>query len=57
VIEWLPTVSIVVLNVALPVESSTPVPKTLLPSRNVTVPVGIPEPGVVQPTVAVKVIA
>ena len=32
-----------------------PVPSVLLPSLKVTVPVGVPEPGVLAVTVAVKV--
>ena len=51
---WLPTVSAEVVNVAtLPL--SVPVPTGLPPSRNVTVPVGVPAPGATGETVAVKV--
>ena len=42
------------LNVALP-PLSVAVPRVEAPSRNVTVPVGVPEPGVPAVTVAVKV--
>ena len=41
--------------VALPVPSSVPVPTVVAPSLNVTVPVGIPAPGDVAVTVAVRV--
>src|SRR5881396_3211640 len=55
VIEWLPTDSeLVVVNVAWP-ELSVPVPSVVLPSLNVTVPVGVPVPGAAALTVAVKV--
>ncbi len=36
-------------------ETNVPVPRTVVPSLNVTVPVGRPAPGVVAATVAVKV--
>ncbi len=54
-IVWVPRLSADVLNVALPVEPSVAVPTTVLPSRNVTVPVGIPELGELALTMAVKV--
>src|SRR5262249_59299478 len=43
-----------VVNVALPPES-VPVPNVVAPSLKVTVPVGVPAPGAVALTVAVKV--
>jgi hypothetical protein len=52
VIEWLPTDSDVVLNVAVPLDS-VPVPSAIAAlSKNVTVPVGVPAFAV---TVAVNV--
>ena len=42
------------MNVATPPDS-VPVPSVVAPSLNVTVPVGVPEAGVVTDTVAVKV--
>ena len=53
-IEWLPTANAEVVNVAFP-RLSLPVPSTVAPSLNVTVPVGVPE--VAGFTVAVKVTA
>ncbi len=55
VIEWDPTVNALVANVAWPVASRLPLPRVLVPSRNVTVPVGVPVPGGFTVTVAVKV--
>src|ERR1700680_876630 len=49
--EWIPLASVDVLKVALPAERA-PVPMIVVPSLNVTVPVGVPE---VALTVAVKV--
>ena len=43
------------VNVACPEELSEPVPRTVVPSRKVTVPVGTPDPGAFAVTVAVKV--
>ena len=43
-------------NVAIPEPSKVPVPSVVEPSMNVTVPVGIPEPGASPVTVAVNVI-
>ena len=43
-----------VVNVAV-VPFSVPVPSVVAPSTNVTVPVGVPEPGELTDTVAVKV--
>jgi len=54
VIECDPTANVLVVNVAVPPES-VPVPSVVVPSRNVTAPVGVPEPGVLTPTVAVNV--
>jgi len=42
------------VNVAVPPDS-VPVPSVVVPSRNVTVPVGVPVPGGTTATVAVKV--
>ena len=50
-----PTLSVEVANVATPLASSVPVPKVVAPSLNVTVPAGVPVPGAVALTVAVKV--
>ncbi len=43
------------MNVAVPVPDNAPVPNEVAPSRNVTVPVGVPAPGAVTVTVAVNV--
>jgi hypothetical protein len=43
-----------VVNVAVPPDS-VPVPRVVVPSRNVTVPVGVPAPGETAATVAVNV--
>ena len=51
---WLPTANAEVVNVAT-AALSVPVPMGLPPSRNVTVPVGVPAPGATGETVAVKV--
>ena len=53
VIEWVPTVSAVVANVAIAEPFSVPVPSVLAPSLNVTVPVGVPAE--VDVTVAVNI--
>ncbi len=50
----MPTARAEVVNVATP-PLSVPVPMGLPPSRNVTVPVGVPAPGATAETVAVKV--
>ena len=42
-------------SVLLPEPSSVPVPNVVEPSLNVTIPVGIPEPGALAATVAVNV--
>lgn len=52
VILCAPTVSVLVLNVAMPLPSSVPLPMGIPPSWKVTVPVGVPLAVV---TVAVKV--
>ena len=54
VIECDPTASDGVVNVAFP-ELKVAVPKVVLPSMKVMVPVGVPEPGAKTLTVAVKV--
>jgi hypothetical protein len=50
-----PTVNALVPNVAWPVASRLPLPMVVVPSRNVTVPVGVPVPGGFTVTVAVNV--
>jgi len=55
VIGWLPTERLDVVNVAIPPLPSGEVPNVTLPSRKVTVPVGVPDPTGV--TVAVNVTA
>ena len=55
VIEWLPTVRFEMLNVAVSELFSVPVPRIVEPSSKVTVPVGMPAPGALALTVAVKV--
>ena len=55
VIEKLPECVNVTVNVAVPVADSGLVPMLIVPLRNVTVPVGVPAPGAVTVTVAVKV--
>ena len=55
VIEWLPTASEEVVNVAIPEPPKVPVPSAVDPSMKVTMPVGIPEPGATAVIVAVKV--
>src|SRR2546425_10540052 len=50
-----PTASVLVTNVAWPEPSRVPVPRVLEPSLKVTVPVGVPAPGLFAVTVAVKV--
>jgi hypothetical protein len=54
VIVCVPTVRDEVVKVALP-ELKLAVPSVVEPSRNVTVPVGVPEPGATALTVAVNV--
>src|SRR5437773_1982171 len=54
-IEWEPTPSVLVTNVAWPEPFRVPVPRVLEPSLKVTVPVGVPAPGLLAVTVAVKV--
>ena len=51
---WLPMASAEVENVATP-PLREPLPTGLPPSRNVTVPVGVPDPGATAEAVAVKV--
>jgi len=43
VIECVPTVSVDVVKVATPWLFNVPVPSVVVPSRKVTVPVGVPE--------------
>jgi hypothetical protein len=50
----LPTASVEVVSVALPDDNST-APSVAAPSKKVTVPVGVPDPGGTGLTVAVKV--
>src|SRR5207247_3355325 len=57
VIEWEPTASVLVTNVPWPEPSRVPVPRTVEPSLKVTVPVGVPAPGLFAVTVAVNVTA
>ena len=52
--EWVPTARLEVEKVAMP-PLSVPVPRVAVPSWKVTVPVGVPAPGVFTPTVAVNV--
>ena len=54
-IECGPTASVLVVNIAWPEPFSVPVPRVLRPSLKVTVPVGVPAPGLFAATVAVKV--
>src|SRR5579871_2253353 len=53
--EWFPAASEAVVNVAVSALPSALVAKVTLPSRNVTVPVGVPAPGATGVTVAVSV--
>src|SRR6266566_4029608 len=53
--ECEPTASVLVTNIAWPEPSRVPVPRGLEPSLKVTVPVGVPAPGLFAVTVAVKV--
>ena len=48
-----PAPSVVLVNVATPLAFSVPLPRTAVPSRKVTVPVGVPMPAVAV-TVAVN---
>src|SRR5205809_727354 len=54
-IEWEPTASVLVTNVAWPEPFRVPVPRVLVPSLTVTVPVGVPAPGALAVTGAVQV--
>ena len=56
-IECEPTASVLVMNNAWPELFRVPVPRVLGPSLKVTVPVGVPAPGLFAFTVAVKVTA
>src|SRR5262249_13572045 len=53
--ECVPALRDVVVNVAWPLAFSVPVPSMVVPSRKFTVPLGVPVPGAVTLTVAVKV--
>jgi hypothetical protein len=55
VIEFAPTLSAEEVMLTVPFESSVPVPSEVVPFRNWTVPVGVPEPGLTAVTVAVIV--
>src|SRR5581483_1348952 len=55
---WLPTLSVLIEKVAVvtpPLVLRVPVPRTVAPSLNVTVPVGLPTPELEGDTVPVKV--
>src|SRR4051812_13357781 len=52
---WLPLASAAVANVATPEPFNVPAPIGLPASRNVTLPLGAPEPGGVAVSAAVKV--
>src|ERR1041385_1721138 len=57
---WLPVASADVVNVACATPDTTvsePVPSVVVPSRNVTVPDGVPAPGATGATFAVNVTA
>ena len=56
VTEWVPTPSVLVVTIAMPVPFAVPVPRTVAPSLKMTDPVGTAVPGF-SATVAVKVIA
>ena len=51
-----PATSVEIVKLATPA-ASVPVPSVVEPSRNTTLPVGVPAPGVVAPIVAVNVTA
>ena len=51
---WLPTLKAELVKVAMP-PKRMPVPTGLPPSRKVTAPVGVPLPGALAETVAVRV--
>jgi hypothetical protein len=55
VIEKLPEFVNVTVSVAVPAADSGLVPMVVVPLRKVTVPVGVPAPGLTALTVAVKV--
>ena len=54
-IAWLPLVNLDVVKTALPAVLNVTVPNLLAPSKKVTVPLGLPAPGLTTATVAVKV--
>lgn len=55
VIECVPTASVAVVKEACPRLLRVPVPRVVTPSKKVTVPVGVPDPGLTGATVALKV--
>ena len=57
VMEKLPECVNVAVSIAVPAADRGLVPMVIVPLRNVTVPVGVPAPGAVTVTVAVKVTA
>ena len=56
VIAWFPEPSVEIVRAAFPALSAT-LPRVVAPSLNVTLPEGVPLPGGVGPTPAVKVTA
>ena len=54
VIECVPMLKVEILKTALPDEFKVMLDSDLIPSRNVTVPVGVPAPGATAVTVAVN---
>src|SRR6185312_3701703 len=55
VIVWPPTLRLLLDTVATPLPLRVPLPIGLMPSKKSTVPVGVPAPGAMAVTVAVKV--
>ncbi len=55
VMEWLPNDRLEVLSAAIPDPLREDVPSEVAPSMNVTVPLGMPDPGELAVTVAVNV--
>src|SRR5262245_5446181 len=54
---WPPAAAKLVVSLAVLPAPTPTVPRTTSPSRNVTVPVGVPAPGATADTVAVKITA
>jgi hypothetical protein len=52
---WLPALKAVVLKAAVPLMLSGTWARTSVPSRKVTMPVGVPDPGGAEAAVAVNV--